>query len=130
MFSTLPVINDYGPFWSKRYHAVTGFNAGGGMPEINLQNYKIISLLGTQYLMVLSPATKQVIEQTALDPVAGQGERKAFAPAAVTPNGITIFENANALARFRFVTRVKPAQDLTEALSLMNRPGFNPRRRS
>jgi hypothetical protein len=126
MFSTLPVINDYGPFWSKRYHAVTGFNAGGGMPEINLQNYKILSLLGTRYLMVLSPATKQVIEQTALDPVAGRGERKAFAPAAVTPNGITIFENANALSRFRFVPRVTPAQDLTEALSLMNRPGFDP----
>jgi hypothetical protein len=126
MFSALPVINDYGPFWSKRYHAVTGFNAGGGMPETNLQNYKILSLLGTRYLMVLSPATKQVIERTVLDSAVGNAERKAFSPEAVTPNGITIFENANALTRFRFIRRVTPAQDLMDALSLMNRPGFDP----
>ncbi len=126
MFSGSPVINDYGPFWLKRYQAVTGFNAGGGMPVANLQNYKMLSILGTRYLMVLSPATRRAIEQTALDPAVGNGEPKAFAPVAVTPNGITIFENPNALTRFRFIRRVTPAQDLADALSLMNRPGFDP----
>jgi hypothetical protein len=48
VLSALPVINDYGPFWPKRYQAVTGFNAGGGMPIANLQNYKMLSLLGTR----------------------------------------------------------------------------------
>ena len=126
MFSGLPVINDYGPFWLKRYQAVTGFNAGGGMPVANLQNYKMLSILGTQYLMVLSPETRRAIEQTALDPAVENGEPKAFAPVAVTPNGITIFENPNALTRFRFIRRMTPAQDLADALSLMNRPGFDP----
>ena len=115
-FSDVPVINDYGPFWLKRYQAVTGFNAGGGIPVAELQNYKMLSLLGTQYLMVLSPTTRQAIEQTALDPAGGHGDGKAFAPAAVTPNGITIFANPNALARFRFVGRVTPARNFLEAL--------------
>ena len=126
MFSALPVINDYGPFWLKRYQAVTGFNAGGGMPVAGLQNYKMLSLLGTRYLLVLSPSTKSAIEQTTIDPEVGDGERKAYVPAAVTPNGITIFENPNALARFRFVRRITLAPDMENALSLMNRPGFNP----
>ena len=108
MFSALPVINDYGPFWLKRYQAVTGFNAGGGMPVANLQNYKMLSLLGTRYLMVLSPESRRSIEQTTLDPDAGHGTQKAFAPVAVTSNGITIFENPNALTRFRFVRRITP----------------------
>ena len=60
VLSALPVINDYGPFWPKRYQAVTGFNAGGGMPIANLQNYKMLSLLGTRYLMVLSPESRRV----------------------------------------------------------------------
>ena len=125
MFSALPVINDYGPFWIKRYQAVTGFNAGGTMPVANLQNYKMLSLLGTRYLMVLSPESRRSIEQATLDPEAGDGA-KAFSPVDVTPNAITIFENPNALARFRFIRRVTPAQDLGNALTLMNRPGFNP----
>ena len=76
--------------------------------------------------MVLSPETRRAIEQTALDSAVGNGASKAFAPVAVTPNGITIFENPNALPRFRFIRRITPAQDLASALSLMNRPGFDP----
>jgi hypothetical protein len=126
MFSALPVINDYGPFWLKRYQALTGFNAGGGMPIANLQNYKMLSLLGTRYLMVLTPESKLSIEQTMIDPTTGEGTHRAFALAAVTPNGITIFENPNALSRFRFIRRLTSAKDLDNALLLMNRPGFNP----
>jgi hypothetical protein len=126
MFSALPVINDYGPFWLKRYQAVTGFNAGGGMPIANLQKYKMLSLLGTRYLMVLTPDSKLLIEQTMIDPTAGEETRQAFVPAAVTPNGITIFENPNALPRFRFVRQLTSAKDLHNALLLMDRPGFNP----
>jgi hypothetical protein len=126
MFSALPVINDYGPFWLKRYQALTGFNAGGGMPVANLQNYKMLSLLGTRYLMVLTPESKSSIEQTMIDPTAGEETGRAFAPAAITPNGITIFENPNALPRFRFIRRLTSARDLDNALSLMGRPGFNP----
>jgi hypothetical protein len=126
MFSGSPVINDYGPFWLKRYQAVTGFNAAGGIPVTNLQNYKMLSLLGTRYLLLLSPATRRAVEQTLLDPAGGNGERKAFAPRTVTPNGIIIFENPSALTRFRFVRRVTPAQDLVGALSLMNRKEFDP----
>jgi hypothetical protein len=66
MFSALPVINDYGPFWLKRYQAVTRFNAGGGMSVANLQNYKMLSLLGTHYLMVLTPESRRSIEQTTI----------------------------------------------------------------
>jgi hypothetical protein len=126
MFSALPVINDYGPFWLKRYQAVTGFNAGGGMPVTSLQNYKMLSLLGTRYLLVLTPESKHSIEQTTIDPGSGESTLPAFAPVTVTSNGIAIFENPNALTRFRFVRRITSAQDLDDALSLMNRPGFNP----
>ena len=68
VLSALPVINDYGPFWPKRYQAVTGFSAGGGMPIANLQNYKMLSLLGTRYLMVLSADSRRAIEKVTLDP--------------------------------------------------------------
>ena len=67
MFYGLPVINDYGPFWLKRYQAVTGFGRDGDMPAANLENYKVISLLGARYLMVLAPESKRWIEQATLD---------------------------------------------------------------
>jgi hypothetical protein len=51
---------------------------------------------------------------------------KAFSLAETTPNGITIFENANALPRFRFAHRVTPARNLDNALHLMGEPGFDP----
>jgi hypothetical protein len=126
VLSALPVINDYGPFWPKRYQAVTGFNAGGGMPIANLQNYKMLSFLGTRYLMVLSAETRQAIEKVTLNIESGRGAAKVFSPIAVTPNGITIFENPTVLPRFRFVHRIRPAQDLDDALSWMKRPDFNP----
>jgi hypothetical protein len=126
MFDALPVINDYGPFWIKRYQAVTGFSPGGGMPAANLQNYRMLSLLGTRYLMTLSPDSKRSIEQATINSDFGGRGLKAFPAVAVTPNGITIFENPNALARFRFVQQITPAQDLDNALSLMKQPGFNP----
>jgi hypothetical protein len=126
VLSALPVINDYGPFWPKRYQAVTGFNAGGGMPIANLQNYKMLSFLGTRYLMVLSAETRQAIEKVTLNMESGPGAAKAFSPIAATPNGITIFENPTVLPRFRFVHRITAAQDLDDALSRMNRPDFNP----
>jgi Bacterial membrane protein YfhO len=126
VLSALPVINDYGPFWPKRYQAVTGFNAGGGMPIANLQNYQMLSLLGTRYLMVLSPESRRFIEQATLNSETGHGPEKVFSLVAVTPNGITIFENRTVLPRFRFVRRIRPAQDLDDALTLMHRPDFNP----
>ncbi len=126
MFNNLSVINDYGPFWLKRYQAVTGFSAGGGMPVANLQNYKMLSLLGVRYLMVLSAESRQAIESVRRPPHANEGEIEAFTPAAVTSNGITIFENPSVLPRFRFISKVTPALDLNDALSLMKRPDFNP----
>jgi hypothetical protein len=127
MFDGLSVINDYGPFWLKRYQAVTGFRAGGGMTLLNLQNFKMLSLLGARYLMVLSPESRRYIEQVTLDSTESQGPVKAYSAVAVTANGITIFENPNALARFRFAGHVTPARNLDEALSLMRLPGFDPR---
>jgi hypothetical protein len=260
MFYGLPVINDYTPFWLKRYRAVTGFAANGYMAPANLENYKVISLLGTRYLIVLSPASKRYIEQATLDlpesdvkVLAGlgadiwvgygasktdqagfilrkpdntevsliqadvplkpntdyevsfmaeadadlnqtplfidlyampsycstdttrwlealgnepcryrvvinsgaaaparafvrvytqstspievrdlqlkeleRGRTKAFSAVAATANGITIFENPNALPRFRFARRVIPARNLDDALCLMRQPGFDP----
>jgi hypothetical protein len=126
MFSSLPVINDYGPFWIKRYQAVTGFSAAGTMPVANLQNYKMLSFLGARYLMVLSPESRRSIEQARLDSAAGNAAPKAFSAAAVTSDSITIFENPSALPRFRFVRRITSARDLDDALSLMNQPEFNP----
>jgi hypothetical protein len=127
MFNGLSVINDYGPFWLKRYQAVTGFSAGGGMPLPNLQNYKMLSLLGTRYLLVLSPESKRLIEQVKLDSTENNGPLKAFSNVTVTSNGITIFENRQALARFRFARHVTPARNLDDAIALMSLPGFDPR---
>jgi hypothetical protein len=127
MFDGLSVINDYGPFWLKRYQAVTGFSAGGGMPLTNLQNYKLLSLLGARYLLVLSPQSKHFVEQVTLASTEGNRAVKAFSAVAVTSNGITIFENPNALARIRFARHVTPARNLDEAMTLMNLPGFDPR---
>jgi hypothetical protein len=254
MFYGLPVINDYGPFWLKRYQAVTGFGRDGDMPPANLENYKVISLLGARYLMVLAPESRRWIEQATLDspesdekvllglgadnwvaygaskidqagftlrkpdnrdvslvqadvplkpntyyeisfmaeadedsnqaplvldlyampettrlfktlgkepcryravinsgPAAPtrafvrvwtssaspievrdlqvkemeRGRTKAFSSVAAT-NGITIFENPNALPRFRFARRVIPARNLEDALCLIRQPGFDP----
>src|SRR3984957_16753561 len=125
LFSALPVINDYGPFWLKRYQAITGFSAGGTMPLENLQNYKLLSLLGTRYLLALSPESRRTIEQASLSK-AGNEVGKAFSPAGVTSNGIVIFENPNALPRFRFVNRVMPTENLDSAMLSMNRPEFDP----
>jgi hypothetical protein len=255
----LPVINDYTPFWLKRYHTVTGFYADGAMPAGNLQNSKLLSLLGTRYLMAVSPTSRGYLEQVTLglpeidetllnlvgpDAWLGygaykmgpahftlrtpdsnelslvqtevplklntdyeisfmgsanadlnqeplfidlfaipsywtpqttrlltalrkepcrydfvinsgaaaparafvrvytqstspieisdlevkqlpHGSAKAFSIVAVI-DGITIFENPNALPRFRFVQRIIPARNLDDALCLMNQPGFNP----
>src|SRR4029077_20073681 len=66
MFSGLPIINDYGPFWLKIYQAVTSFRPNGSMPLANLENYKVLSLLGTRYLLTDSPASRRSIEQTTL----------------------------------------------------------------
>ncbi len=127
MFDGLSVINDYGPFWLKRYQAVTGFSAAGTMPLANLQNYKMLSILGVRYLMILSPESRRYIEQVTLDSTGSDGPVKAFSAVAVTSNGITIFENPNALARFRFARHVTPARNLDDAMSLMSLPGFDPR---
>jgi hypothetical protein len=54
------------------------------------------------------------------------GRAKAFYAVAATADGITIFENPNALPRFRFVHRVIPARNLDDALCLMNQPEFDP----
>jgi hypothetical protein len=260
VFSQLPVINDYTPFWPKRYQTVTGFRADGNMPAVNLQNYKLLSLLGTRYLMVLLPETRHLIEETILDLaesnemvligpdvdswrvdgaskaadaaftlqkadnanysliqtdvplkpnsnyevsfvasgdtdlrgtplyidlyampsyVSAETTRlltalskepcrysvvinsgpaaparatarlytqsaspirlrdlhvkelegsplKAFSAVAETTNGVTIFENANALPRFRFVRRVIPARAVDDAMCLMRQPDFDP----
>jgi hypothetical protein len=260
MFYGLPVINDYGPIWLKRYQTVTGFRPDGSMPPYCLQNYKVLSLLGTRYLMVDSPVSKRYIEQVTLDLPESHGTMvagtnvdiwskysasgtdqfgftlrkannaaysaiqtglslkpntnyeisfvahtdadltesplvidlfalpsyassettrvlyriskessryrivinsgatpptrgyvrlytlstssiaignvqvrelepetaKAFSVADTTPNGITIFENTNALPRFRFAHRVTPAQNLDDALHLMSQSRFNP----
>jgi hypothetical protein len=125
MFDGLSVINDYGPFWLKRYQAVTGFGAGGRMPAQKLQNQKILSVLGARFLMVLSPESKRLIEaaktESGTDSIA-----PSFSPAGTTPNGITIYENSRALPRFRFVKRIIAARDLEDALFIMSNQRIDP----
>jgi hypothetical protein len=125
MLDGLSVINDYGPFWLKRYQAVTGFGAGGTMPARNLQNQRILSVLGTRFLLVLSPESKKVIE-AASSAFGSNGMVAAYSLAGTTPNGITIYENSQALPRFRFVKRIIAARDLEDALFIMNVRGFDP----
>jgi len=125
MFDGLSVINDYGPFWLKRYQAATGFGAGGTIPAAKLQNYKILSLLGTRFLMALSTETKQSIEATKAESESN-GIVGAFSSVETTPNGITIYQNSRALPRFRFVRRIIGARDLEDALSLMSDRRFDP----
>jgi hypothetical protein len=120
-FNGLPVINDYGPFWLKRYQAITGFGAGGTMPAVNLQNQKMLSILGTRYLMTLSPESKRSIEGSE---TSGAGNR--FYSVATMQNGIVIFANPQALPRFRFAKRIIPARDPGDASRLMNDSGFDP----
>jgi len=122
MFDGLSVINDYGPFWLKRYQAVTGFGAGGTIPVAKLQNYKILSVLGTRFLMALSTETKQSIAATKAD----NGIVDAFSSVETTPNGITIYENSRAQPRFRFARRIIGARDLEDALSVMSNRRFDP----
>ena len=125
MFDGLSVINDYGPFWLKRYQAVTGFGAGGTIPPAKLQNYKILSVLGTRFLLALSTETKQSIEATKAESESN-GVVDAFSSVETTPNGITIYQNSRALPRFRFVKRIIAARDLDDALSLMSNRRFDP----
>jgi len=125
MFDGLSVINDYGPFWLKRYQAVTGFGADGTIPGGKLQNYKILSVLGTRFLMALSTETKQSIEATKAESESN-GTVDAFSSVETTPNGITIYQNSRALPRFRFVRRIIAARDLDDALSLMSHRSFDP----
>jgi hypothetical protein len=125
MFNGLSVINDYGPFWLKRYQAVTRFGAGGTMQAANFQNRKMLSILGTRYLMVLSPESKRSIEESNVQ-FEADGTTNTFYFVATTINGITIYENPQALPRFRFAKRIIPAQDLGDALTLMNDPRFDP----
>src|SRR5262249_36537516 len=109
MFDGLSVINDYGPFWLKRYRAVTGLGANGVMPAQNLQNQKILSILGTRFLLALAPESKKIIE-TARAESGNNGIVAAFSLAGTTPNGITLYENSQALPRFRFVKRIVAAR--------------------
>jgi hypothetical protein len=125
MFDGLSVINDYGPFWLKRYQTVTGFGASGTMPAQNLQNHKILSILGTRFLMVLSPESKRLIEGAKTD-TGSEGMFPAFSLAGTTPNGIAIYENSQALPRFRFIKQVIAARDLEDALFIMSNRGFDP----
>ena len=125
MFAGLSAINDYGPFWLKRYQAVTGFGAGGTMPAQNLQNHKILSVLGTRFLMALSPESKRLIEAAKTES-GSEGMVAAYSLARTTPNGITIYENSQALPRFRFVKRIIAARDLEDALFIMRNRGFDP----
>jgi hypothetical protein len=126
MFNGLSVINDYGPFWLKRYQAATGFGAGGTMPAANLQNYKMLSVLGARFLMVISPESRRSIEESGTDSHVTGDATHAFSWVETTTNGITIYENSQALPRFRFATRIISARDLEDALSLMRKPGFDP----
>ncbi len=125
MFAGLSAINDYGPFWLKRYQAVTGFGAGGTMPAQNLQNHKILSVLGTRFLLALSPESKRLIEAAKTES-GSEGMVAAYSLARTTPNGITIYENSQALPRFRFVKRIIAARDLEDALFIMRNRGFDP----
>ena len=125
MFSGLSVINDYGPFWLKRYQAVTGFGAGGTIPAVNLRNQKLLSILGTRYLMTLSPASKRSIEESNARSEEN-GTTNIFYSLGTTRNGITIYANPQALPRFRFAKRIVSARDLPDALTLMRTPQFNP----
>ena len=52
---------------------------------------KMLSLLGTRYLMVLSADSRRAIEKVTLTRESGREATKGFSPVAVTPNGITIF---------------------------------------
>jgi hypothetical protein len=54
------------------------------------------------------------------------GDDKAFRRVATTSNGVAIFENPNALPRFRFAHRVVPALNLEDAICQMRQCEFDP----
>ena len=55
---------------------------------------------------------------------------KAYRELYGSPEGYLIFENPGALPRFRFVSELLPASNLTEARAAMLAPGFDPRRQA
>src|SRR5262249_22082942 len=50
----------------------------------------------------------------------------AFRRVMQTPEGLSVFENRRALPRFRFASRLRPAQNVEEAVALMDDPKFDP----
>src|SRR6202011_775935 len=82
-------------------------------------------ILGTRYLMMLSPESKRSIEEAILQSEVS-GAQNRFYFVATMKNGIVIYANPQALPRFRFAKRIIPAKDLGDASLLMNDPGFDP----
>lgn len=56
MMYGLSAVNDYTPMWLKRYQAVTGFALSGGAGMDLLGEPKLLSAIGTQYLLAKNSA--------------------------------------------------------------------------
>ena len=116
MMYGLSVANDYTPMWMLRYQALTGFDLSGIGGEALLPQRQILSAFSIRYVLARTPASAFAARRTRL-----------YREIALSPDGITVFENPAVLPRFRFARQLLPAADFPAAKVILLDPArFDP----
>ncbi len=118
MMYGLSVANDYTPMWMSRYQSLTGFDLSGIGGEALLPQRQILSAFSIRYVLARTPASAYAARRTRL-----------YKEIALSPDGITVFENPTVLPRFRFANQLLPAADFPSAKAIVLNPArFDPAR--
>ena len=81
MMHGIPVVNDYGPVWLKRYKRFGGF-VNNGVPAVDFLNRpQLMSLISAQYLASKNPTYIDVLRAT---PAASGAPVTVLAPPSMT----------------------------------------------
>jgi len=116
MMYGLSVANDYPPMWMSRYQSLTGFDLSGIGGEALLPQRQILSAFSIRYVLARTPASAYAARRTRL-----------YTEIALSPDGITVFENPAVLPRFRFANQLLPASDFPTAKAILLNPArFDP----
>ncbi len=116
MMYGLQTANDYTPMWTKRYQGLTGFALNGEGGAALAGQHALVSALGVRFLLTREPES-----------VAAVRAAKGYTELAASREGITVFENPEVLARFRFVDEAVGVPNFEAAQQLWTK-GFDPRR--
>ena len=118
MMYGLSVANDYTPMWMSRYQALTGFDLSGSGGEALAPQRQLLSAFSIRYVLARTPASAYAVRRTRL-----------YKEIALSPDGITVFENPTVLPRFRFAKQLLPAADFPASRALLLNPTrFDPDR--